>query len=97
MTRDASGKDIGSVFFPSNLSPFSSRKSAACIVVNTMRELAISATTLDGLIEESPVQFPSDEYRTLYSKKTIPASCVAPSSKPAYPTALQMLRNIICP
>ena len=99
-TRDASGKDIGSVFFPSSLSPFSSRKSAACIVVKTMSELAISAAILDALTERSPAQHPSGEHGTMYPKKereTIPASCVAPNSKLAYPTALQALRITICP
>jgi hypothetical protein len=41
--REASGKAMGSVTFPSNLSPFSSLKSAAWTVVNTMNALITSA------------------------------------------------------
>jgi hypothetical protein len=65
--RDASGKDIGSVFFPSNLSPISSLKSAACIVVSTMRELAISANILDGATEQSAAWRPCDEHGARYA------------------------------
>ena len=67
--RDASGKEIGSVFFPSNLSPFSSLKSAACIVVRTMRELAISATTLEGVMKQSAPWRPSGEHNARYSNR----------------------------
>ena len=67
--RDASGKDIGSVFLPSNLSPFSSLKSAACIVVSTMRELAISATTLEGATEQSVPWRPFGEQNPRYTSK----------------------------
>lgn len=53
-TRDSSGKTIGKVCLPSTLSPFSSRKSAACIVVEIIKELVPKAT----MVENGRVRLP---------------------------------------